>query len=186
MQAADRANFARGYGVMAEMFNEPVSATKIEAYFSALSDLPYEDVERAIRVVMQEARFFPRPIELREAVRGNPEQRAEERWGKVVEAVRRVGYMGQPVFDDPLVSQAIDRLWGSWGARRLDQAVSDGLCDVGDPASARLAAADVASGHAGRAAPAGGHLAHEVDAGGRGDSDRPERRADVGWGPSGG
>lgn len=114
MTAADRMNFAHAYGVMAEMFNEPVSTTKMEGYFAALSDLPYDDVSRAIRVVMQEARFFPRPVELREAVRGNPDQRAEQRWGLVLEAVRRVGYVGHPQFEDPLVLQAIERLWGSW------------------------------------------------------------------------
>jgi hypothetical protein len=116
MNAEHRVPFAEAMGVLAETFNEPISATKVEAYFSALSDLPFDDVARAARKVLQEARFFPKPVELREAVRGSAAERADDRWGLVMEAVRRVGYNGHPTFDDPLILQVVERLWGTWEA----------------------------------------------------------------------
>lgn len=112
----DRARFGEALGVLAETFNDPLSQTRLEAYFVALRDLPWPAVEGALRTLLRAGRWFPKPVEIREAVEGSPGDRAALAWGAVLEQVRRVGYCGTPTFTDPLTAATIDRLWGSWAA----------------------------------------------------------------------
>jgi hypothetical protein len=130
MTALDRDAFVQVMLALGETFNEPISEIRIVAYFDALNDLPLDQVVDGARSVMRTARFFPRPVDVREAVLGNPEERADVLWGHVIQQVHRVGYMGvqriehtdtgirvthhPPTFEDPLVIDTIERLWGSW------------------------------------------------------------------------
>lgn len=116
MTDQDRPAFAHTLGLLGEAFNEPLSATRIEAYFVALGDLSWPQVERAALLVLREGRFFPKPVEVREAIVGTTDQAADAAWGAVLAQVRRVGYMGTPTFADPLTLPTIGRLWGSWRA----------------------------------------------------------------------
>lgn len=108
-----RTLFARGMAVMAETFAEPLSELRVESYLQALDDLSDTEVEQAMRLAMRACRWFPKPVELRELVRGTATAQAEEAWGLVLREVRRVGWTGTPSLP-PAVSQTVMRLWGSW------------------------------------------------------------------------
>jgi len=114
MTTDDRPALSQALLVLSETFNEPVSETRAEAYFVALSDLPIEAVVLATRTALRACRFFPKPIELRELALGSREDRADLAWGDVIQAVKRVGSWRHPLFDDPAVLPAIEAVWGSW------------------------------------------------------------------------
>jgi hypothetical protein len=119
-------------GMLAEALNEPLSTARVVAYFVALADLPFEDVQRGIRKVAQRQKIgFPRPIEIRSAALGDVEEAADLAWGAVVQAVRRFGAWGvtrkeltadggirwrqePPSFEDMHIMVAVDNVAGSW------------------------------------------------------------------------
>ena len=108
MTEQDRIDVAKGLLVLGETFNEPVTQLRAEAYFDALADLPIAVVLRAMKVAVRNARFFPRPAEIRDHATGEVQDRAELAWLCVVQLVRRMGYYQQPVESD----------WPDGGARR--------------------------------------------------------------------
>lgn len=61
----DRARFAAVLTALAETFNEPLSTARLEGYWLALADLPLDAVEAAVQRALREAKFFPKPAELR-------------------------------------------------------------------------------------------------------------------------
>lgn len=113
----DRLQFGEAMFALAAAFNEPMSKLRAEAYFDALSDLPMEAANVAVRLAMRQSRFFPKPVELRELIEGSPDGHADKAWGELIREVRRVGYMGTPQFSDERTLRAIGEVWGGW--RRL-------------------------------------------------------------------
>ena len=114
MTEADREALAEALHVLGEMFNERVSTIRAEGYFDALRDYAIEDVNRAVLMALRTCRFFPRPVELRELLCGDPNANTDAAWSTVVREVRRVGYLGTPCFDGARVMRAITDTWGSW------------------------------------------------------------------------
>lgn len=113
MTKADAPKFAECLAVLSETFNEPVSELRAEAYFSALEDLPIEAVVEAVKQAIRSLKFFPRPVELREYVQGSLDDQSIAAWSEVLSEVRRVGYCGQPMLQDP-TAEAVRLVWGSW------------------------------------------------------------------------
>lgn len=70
----------------ADLFGLALSETRIEAYLEALDDLPHDKVAVALASLRSTARFFPRPIEVRETVEGTLGDEAERIWCAVREA----------------------------------------------------------------------------------------------------
>lgn len=105
--------FAKGLGILAATYRSPLSALQTEAYWSALSDMPAAEWDAAVRVCLRTCKFFPRPVEIREAVSGPASDRADVAWGDVLGEVRRVGYLGTPKLPTGTL-EAIRQTWGSW------------------------------------------------------------------------
>ena len=114
MTDADRSVFAGALHMLAETFNESISDLRAEGYFQALIDLPLEVVKVAIFAAMRDRTFFPRPVELRKLVEGDPEAQADAAWSALMREIHRAGYIGTPTFEDPQVLRAIVDVWGSW------------------------------------------------------------------------
>ena len=94
MTAADSKAFAAILHGLGEIYGESVSPLRAELYFRALDDLSLEDVKRAANLHTRRCKFFPKPAELREAVAGPVEDRAELAWSEVRALVRRYGWPG--------------------------------------------------------------------------------------------
>ena len=69
MTDADRRAFAVEMALLAEVFGEQISETRIAAYFTALEDRALGEVQRAMRTAIRTSRYFPRPVELIEIIR---------------------------------------------------------------------------------------------------------------------
>lgn len=99
-----------------EMFNRSPSDTLLSAYVAALADVPNEDFTAAVASAVKEARFFPTVAELRErsGLGGvDAEEEGSLVWGKVREAIRRVGGYCSPPDFGPAGNAAL-RCLGSW------------------------------------------------------------------------
>jgi len=114
--AADRERFAAILGVLAETFAETLSPARAEGYFQALADLEIGEVEDAARSCMRACRYFPRPIELREALHGSAEDVAELTWARFLGGVRDIGGWDSVTFADPILHRVVLDLWGDWPA----------------------------------------------------------------------
>ena len=104
-----------------ETYGEPVSSARMEIYFRALEDFPIAAIRLAATAHVKHAKFFPRPAELREAIAGSVDDRAEAAWTTVTSLVRRYGYTGidgkgkAPAFPDEATRRAALELYGGWG-----------------------------------------------------------------------
>lgn len=115
MTEQDRGAFAELMLGIGETYGEPVSEARMEIYFRALADLPLAALQQAASVHVNNSRFFPKPVELREAIEGRVEDRAEMAWAQVCEQVRRVGWTGTPNWPDEATERAVRQVFGSWG-----------------------------------------------------------------------
>ena len=113
MTPADRPDFAKMLIVLASVFDCEIDTTRQEAYFSALSDLEWDDVRQAGAVLMRTARFFPKPAEFRETITGTDQGRAELAWTELQRQVSVVGYTGTPHLS-AATDRAMRQTFGSW------------------------------------------------------------------------
>lgn len=109
----DIVRLANALKALGETFNEPVSDVRAEAYLFALEDLTIDDVEYACRQAIKYGKFFPRPVELREAIEGSQGDRAQTAWMELVGEIRRVGWYGTPRLTATTYA-TMEGLWGSW------------------------------------------------------------------------
>lgn len=125
MVEQDRQGFHKQLAALATIFDKEVSPLLLDTYFAALEDLPFDAVIAAIGRAAQANRFFPRPVELREAVEGSAEDRASVAWATFLVAAGNGGYASVQ-FVDPSTAVAMDATFESWpGACRLLHAADE-------------------------------------------------------------
>lgn len=115
----DRAAFADLIFAVGEFYAESLSVTRVEMYYSALADLDLADIRAALNVHLQTSRFFPKPVEIREAINGSAEDRAEVAWNAVQKLVRSHGWIKSPqpeAWPDEATRRAAMDLYGGWVA----------------------------------------------------------------------
>jgi hypothetical protein len=128
MTEMDRERFGIALTGLAEIFNEPVSTPRMNAYFSALSDLSIDRVEAAVAQLMRTAKFFPKPIEIREALQGSTRDQAETAWRTFLKLVIEENYYPSLQVQDGTLAFAIEQ-FGGWieANRRVNGASAEML-----------------------------------------------------------
>jgi hypothetical protein len=111
----DRQKFDSILIALAEMFEQQISETRLDLYFEALRDISIEDFQKAANVVARSGRFFPKPIDFREAVHGSLDDKALQALMRLEDAVKRIGQYKSVVFDDSVIHMAVQALDG-WQA----------------------------------------------------------------------
>lgn len=117
MTENDRPSFAALMLGIGETYGEPVSDARMEIYFAALSDLGMGEIRAAATAHVRGSKFFPRPAELREAVDGSLEDRAEIAWMQTIGLVRQYGFYNEPpdeAWPDEAMWRAAMELYGGW------------------------------------------------------------------------
>jgi hypothetical protein len=113
----DRSAFAAFMLGLGEVYGEPVSDARMEIYFGALADLELDEIQQAATAHVRLHKFFPRPSELRDAVLGASEDRADLRWNDMLRIVRKYGYHRTPpdeAWPDAAMKRAALDLYGGW------------------------------------------------------------------------
>src|SRR5215510_13511446 len=114
---AEESEFGLMLLAMGELYDTPVSPVRAEMFTRAIEDLPFDAVKAAANSHARHSTFFPKPVDLRELVEGNLDDRAEQAWNALLPLIHRVGYTGTPKWTDPAMERAALSLFGSW--RRL-------------------------------------------------------------------
>jgi hypothetical protein len=114
MVAEDFDRFCELMSVLAERFDKKVTPLTLEFDFGALEAFTIEQVERAVKFLYKSAQWYPKPVEIIEAIQGKAENRAEKAWEKFVDAVRKGGQMKSVYSDDSKLLRSVQLLYGSW------------------------------------------------------------------------
>jgi hypothetical protein len=110
----DQQKFKEYMTVMCEIFDRPVSELTLSVYWKTLQSFDDDACKKAFEAVIATAKFFPKPADFLEILRGKKEDQAARAWIKVVETVRRVGNYQSVKFDDPVI-HSVFKFWGGWG-----------------------------------------------------------------------
>jgi hypothetical protein len=89
------------------------SESTVELYEAMLAELDFELARAAIVRIVRSSKFLPTIAEILDAVADvgiGPMRSPVEAWGDVTMAIRRVGYIGVPEFEDPLVGDCVRAL----------------------------------------------------------------------------
>lgn len=102
---------------LADYYRAELSEATLQLYLAGLSDLPVNDVKKAITSYVMATddknSFMPRISDIRQRIAGRTSDRAGVAWAKVDAAVRMVGSYQDVVFDDPIIHRVISDL-GGW------------------------------------------------------------------------
>jgi hypothetical protein len=110
----DAPEFTKLLDLLGETFRTEVSEIRRLAYFDALSDIPLADVAVAVRALLRTAKFFPKPVEIREAVYGDLGRVIESEWLALHQAMATIGAYRSLICDNPVLGQTILAMFGSW------------------------------------------------------------------------
>lgn len=116
MTATDTTRFAHLMMVLQEVFGgPPLTDLRTELYFDSLRDLPIEEVEKGVRLCRDTCTYFPKPVEIRQAVEGLGGDEAAREWGMLVREISSVGYTMRRQPDlSPTAMEAVRVVFGNW------------------------------------------------------------------------
>lgn len=113
MTLQEQERVTKALTMLAVIIGEDVSDERIEAYLVVLGDLDGTAVERAIERLGRAAKFFPKPVEIRELIEDSVSEKAERAWVLLVEACHQSG--DRSVFiEDVCLAQAMLDTFGTW------------------------------------------------------------------------
>lgn len=94
-----------------------MSKIQVEGYYYFLKDLELKEIKHAIIYLCytKRIRSLPTPAEIREASRGTLKDRAIKAWGELTRYADSFE-LPKSKFKDPLVSEVILNIFGSWRA----------------------------------------------------------------------
>lgn len=116
MKPSDLPKFQTAMERLGELFDRTITPGIAETYFLAMGDLTIEQFTQAAMILANTSRFFPKPVEFREAIFGKAGSRAELAWATLGAAVRLAGGMKSVYCDDPCLVAVIKRQFGGWHA----------------------------------------------------------------------
>lgn len=114
MTPQDAPRFMGRLLTVAELFDIALSDRRAQAYYDLLSDLPLEVAELGLAAAAATCRFFPKPIEVREAATGDLETLTERGWQGLHTAARKAGAYSSLLVDDAALAATLVACFGSW------------------------------------------------------------------------
>ncbi len=98
---------------LGEIHDKVISPLLMELYWKTLEPFTDEECERALKAMVTSQRFFPKPVDILEAIQGKKENQGTEAWLKTLNAVKRIGNYQSVSFDDKAIHSVIDAM-GGW------------------------------------------------------------------------
>lgn len=118
MRTEDFDRFSVALSACSELYGRTISEGAMSLWWAALERFDIEQVERAFRAVVEDpdgGQFMPKPADLIKRIVGTQADRSLVAWGKVLDAMQRVGAYQSVVFDDGAIHAAINDM-GGWPA----------------------------------------------------------------------
>lgn len=116
MNATQRPEFARLITDVLAFYRQDVSAFALGVWWQACEGFEFEQVAKALTAHAMDpdrGQFAPKPADLVRVLRGTLVDRSLIAWGKVLDAIIRVGAYTSVAFDDPAIHIAITDM-GGW------------------------------------------------------------------------
>jgi hypothetical protein len=109
----DKIKFKEYLPMMCELYDKTLSTTLADLYWKVLE--PYSDEEciRAFVDIMHTGRYFPKPVDFVEAIRGTAKNRSTLAWLQAYETLKKIGNYQSVQFADPVIHSVIE-LMGGW------------------------------------------------------------------------
>lgn len=118
MQASDKASFQKLLTDVMAFYRQDVSTFALSVWWQACESFDIEQVRKAMTAHAMDpehGKFAPKPADVIRQLQGTHTDRALVAWGKVHDAMGRVGAYRSVVFDDPAIHAAIVDM-GGWPA----------------------------------------------------------------------
>ena len=104
--------FIRGLGELALAFSKEVDEYQGKLYFDNLRDLKNEDFAKAVKLIIQNNKFFPKIAEIRQVIK-NSDGDVLEASNEFRDEIREHGVYSLPQFKKPILHQVV-RFLGGW------------------------------------------------------------------------
>ena len=116
MTTSEATELAKMLGAMAELYGHKLTDAQLALYIATMADFPLASVRAAAKTYMRApgSKWFPKPGELVELIDGNPEDRANQAWLALGEAIRWVGAWKPLVVADRCWAKAVEQVFGGW------------------------------------------------------------------------
>lgn len=118
MQEADRPAFAAMMSDVLAFHRQALSRFALGVWWQACQPFDFEQVTKALSAHVMDperGRFPPMPADIVRQLQGTQTDRALVAWGRVYEAMQRVGAYADVAFDDPAIHAVVHDL-GGWPA----------------------------------------------------------------------
>ena len=118
MNAADQKRLADVLGGVHDFYGKELSRFAITVWMQACEMFDVEQVTKALSAHLMDAergQFMPKPADIVRQLEGTRTDRSLIAWGKVLDAMQRVGAYQSVVFDDGAIHGAISDM-GGWAA----------------------------------------------------------------------
>lgn len=116
MKPSDRAAFGLLLGNVMAFYRQDVSKFAANVWWSACGRFDFEQVSAALNahaIDPDRGQFPPKPADIVRVLQGTRTDRSLIAWGKVLDAMQRVGAYTSVAFDDGLIHAAIEDI-GGW------------------------------------------------------------------------
>lgn len=116
MNKSDFDRFSMALTALAELYGKTISAGSIALWWQTLEDYDFELISKAMRNHTRDpdaGQFMPKPADLIRHISGTSTDKSMLAWGKVYDAMGRVGAYSDVVFDDPAIHAAVSDC-GGW------------------------------------------------------------------------
>ncbi|GAG01616.1 unnamed protein product [marine sediment metagenome] len=107
----DQTKIAEAFMALCELHEKQISPVTRKMYVESLKEFSMEQITLAISRSIREHKWFPKPVELIELIRGTEPQSgevAELQASRIIEQVRKVGSWGSPVWEDPITQRLMN------------------------------------------------------------------------------
>lgn len=118
MNAADQKQLADVLGGVHDFYGKELSKFAVTVWLQACEMFDVEQVTKALSAHLMDAergQFMPKPADIVRQLEGTRTDRSLIAWGKVLDAMQRVGAYQSVVFDDGAIHAAISDM-GGWTA----------------------------------------------------------------------
>lgn len=99
---------------LSELHGKDLSPLLFSLYWKTLEPFTDQECELVFKKLVFSARFFPKPVDFLEILRGKIDDQGARAWIQVVDAVRRHGNYQTVRFADPIIHSVIEFM-GGWG-----------------------------------------------------------------------
>lgn len=104
-------------------YRQDTSPFALQVWWTACQTFSLEQITKAMSAHAVDAdrgQFAPKPADVVKALQGTKTDRARSAWGKVMDAMQRVGAYQTVCFDDPVIHAVIEDIGGWMGLCRSD------------------------------------------------------------------